>query len=116
MMEENIVSIVQLVLNLLFGGGFIVTLVTLKSERKKAKETARGAELDNIERATDILMRNIVTPLKEELNALRNETRKLRKAINKANSCTHSDNCPVLDVLRNDTKHQDQEQGRNDTD
>lgn len=99
-MNENYVSLISLLLNLVFGGGFLITIVTLKSERKKADATARSAELDNVEKASDILMENIVKPLKEDLNELREETIKLRKAINKANGCTFSDSCPVLEQLQ----------------
>ncbi|NCB68985.1 MAG: hypothetical protein EOM47_09065 [Bacteroidia bacterium] len=37
-------SMVSLVLNIIFGGGLIVTLVTLKAQKKQAEATAKQAE------------------------------------------------------------------------
>lgn len=116
------------IFNIILGGGLIgtvVTIVTLRSTARKAKAEAVKAEadaetvrVDNAERATRILVENIVKPLKEELNATReelNETRKvlqstkremarLRKAIDTANSCKHRDDCPVLYGMREQPK------------
>lgn len=93
-------ELISLILNLLFGGGFLVTLVTLRSERKKAIAKAEDAELDTIEKATKILMDSIVTPLKKELSDVRKEITRLRKAINKSNTCSFSSDCPVRKQLQ----------------
>lgn len=74
-------ELISLILNLLFGGGLLVTIVTLRSERKKAMAKAKDAELDTIEKATKILMDSIVTPLRKELADVRKEITRLRKAI-----------------------------------
>ena len=96
-------ELISLILNLLFGGGLLVTIVTLRSERKKAMAKAKDAELDTIEKATKILMDSIVTPLRKELADVRNEITRLRKAINKANTCSFSAVCPVRKQLQDST-------------
>ena len=69
--------------NLVLGGGLVATIaaiITLKSTVRKAKAEAEKAtaeaetvRIDNTEKATRVLIENIVNPLKEELN----ETRKV---------------------------------------
>ena len=106
----------------------VISIVTLKAtirkaeaDAEKAKAEAETVRIDNAEHATRILMENIVQPLKKELNETREvlqETRqeleatkkelgstkreiaRFRKAFESANSCKHSDNCPVLYKLR----------------
>lgn len=41
-------SMVSLVLNVIFGGGLIVTLVTLKAQKKQAEASAETTEIDNL--------------------------------------------------------------------
>lgn len=94
---------ISLVLNLILGGGFIGTVATLKSERKKQEANAKLSELTTIEKGTEILMENIVSPLRKELNAVRKEITRLRKAIDKANTCVYSASCPVRQQLQVDT-------------
>lgn len=104
------VSIVSLVLNAIFGGGFLVTIMTLRSERKKANAQAKEAELDTIEKGTEILMNNIVTPLKKELYEVRKEIKRLRRAIDKAKYCSHSADCPVIKCMQADSEDDGGEQ------
>lgn len=54
-------QLVSLVLNLIFGGGFLISALTLRAQRKKvgaeakgAEATAKGTELDNVEEAIKI--------------------------------------------------------------
>ena len=89
-----------------------------KAEAEKAKAEAESVRIDNAEHATRILIENIVEPLRKELHETREELRetkkefgatkremaRLRKAIADANSCKHSDDCPVLYRLRDLTK------------
>ena len=105
------------ILNYILGGGLlaaVVGIVTLKATLRKANADAERAiaeaesvRIDNAEHATRILIENIVEPLKIELNATRKEfystkreMARLRKAIDDANRCKHSDSCPVLFKLR----------------
>ena len=115
-------------LNYILGGGLlaaVVGIVTLKATLRKANADAEKAiaeaetvRIDSAEHATRILIENIVEPLRKELHETREELRetkkefgatkremaRLRKAIADANSCKHSDDCPVLYRLRDLTK------------
>lgn len=112
------------IINLLLGGGLMATIaaiITLRSTVRKAKAEAEKAlaeaeavRIDNTEKATRVLIENIVEPLREELNetrkeivANRRETARLRKAIDSANSCRYSDSCPVLERMRVEQKKRD---------
>ena len=109
------------IINLVLGGGLVATVaavITMKSTVRKAKAEAEKAladaeavRIDNTEKATRILIENIVNPLKEELNetrkdlnATKREMARLRKAIDDANSCRYSDDCPVLKRMRVEQK------------
>lgn len=124
------------ILNIFLGGGFIALVagvITLKATVRKANADAERAKADaesvritNTENATRILVENIVKPLKEELNATREdlqatkremastkrEMARLRKAVEAASGCPHSDGCPVLRKLRDNQK--DSEGGEGD--
>lgn len=97
----NIFEVISLVLNLLFVGGGIVTFVTLRSTRRKAEGEAKRTEIDNDEKASEVMMTYIVKPLKTEINALRRDVRNLQKAIDKISDCPHADTCPVRHELQN---------------
>lgn len=105
------------ILNYILGGGLlaaVVGIVTLNATLRKANADAERAiaeaetvRINNAEHATRILIENIVEPLRIELNATRKEfdstkreMARLRKAIDTANRCKHSDGCPVLFKLR----------------
>lgn len=117
------------IFNFVLGGSLLATvigIVTLKAtvrkanaEAEKAKADAETVRIDNAEHATRILVDNIVEPLKDELNgtrkdlqATKREMARLRKAIDRANSCKHHDDCPVLNGMR---EHQ-KDDGGNDPD
>lgn len=126
-------------LNYILGGGLlaaIVGIVTLKATLRKANADAERAiaeaetvRIDNAERATRILIENIVEPLKSELNETRKElaaTKKefgstkremarLRKAIDDANRCKHSGDCPVLQRLHDLPKGEQSDGGTGST-
>lgn len=119
------------ILNIILGGGalaLVVGVITLKAtvrkanaEAERAKADAEGVRITNTENATRILVENIVKPLKEELNATREdlqatkremastkrEMQRLRKAVESASNCPHSDGCPVLRKLRDNQKDSD---------
>ena len=118
------------ILNYILRGGLlaaVVGIVTLKATLRKANADAEKAiaeaetvRIDNAEHATRILIENIVEPLRKELHETREELRepkkevgatkremaRHRKAIADANSCKHSDDCPVLYRLRDLTKNE----------
>lgn len=112
------------ILNILLGTGLmglVVAVATMKAtvrkanaDAEKARAEAETVRITNTENATRILVENIVKPLKEELNATRTdlqatkkemastkrEMARLRKAVEAASACPHSDGCPVLYKLR----------------
>lgn len=111
----------SVILNWILGGGLItaiISIITLRAtvqeanaKAEKAMAEAEALRIDNVEHATRILMENIVKPLTEQLNAtikslqsVQREVARLRKALSVANSCKHSDNCPVLYKLRDFAK------------
>lgn len=63
-------TIISLLLNLVFGGGFITTLVTLKSSAKKADADVKTTELDNVQEAVKI-WRETAETFKSELDSNR---------------------------------------------
>ncbi|MCM1295684.1 MAG: hypothetical protein NC311_09095 [Muribaculaceae bacterium] len=87
---------------------------TAQAEAKKAEAEAETAfadaerlRIDNTEHATRVLVENLLQPLTKELNetrkeigALKREMARLRKAIDSANDCPHSGDCPVIARMR----------------
>lgn len=117
------------ILNVVLGGslfGAIVSIVTIRSALKKARADAEKAlaesdtvKITNTEQATRILIENIVDPLKNELNetrkevsSLKREVARFRKAVDSANSCRYSDECPVLERMRDTPKERDNCKGK----
>lgn len=100
-------EIVSIVLNVVLGGTLIVTIATLKATVKKAEAEAAkaNAEVERMKTDTDksvmkTFQEFIVEPLKVEIKRLNRNINGLQKAIKQANSCPHSDDCPVLDELQ----------------
>lgn len=126
-------------ITLLLSGTTLATLIgllTLRSTLRKASgEAGRAcAEADkveaeaetvrtlNTEHATRILIENIVTPLKTELNDTRRdlqstkrEMARFRKAIERATACRYASDCPVLERLRIEPTDADTERGGADS-
>lgn len=89
-------ELISLILNLIFGTGFLVTFITLKSAKKKANAEADNAaaqvkttELDNVQEAIKI-WREMAEGLKAELEGYKNshgemtkEVENLRKEVQK---------------------------------
>ena len=75
----------------------------LRAQVEASKADTRGDELANVKEAMSILMEQVVEPLKKEINAIRKELARPRRAVEKANRCPfadHADACPVLYELR----------------
>jgi len=96
-------EIVRMIIESLLGGTLIVTLVTLRSTRRKAREDVRAAAIENDKALMNSFNEFIVEPLKREVNALRKDVRRFTRAIEKINDCPHAGNCPVRNELQ-DTK------------
>jgi len=103
----GIYGLVSTLLNLLLGGGLVVTLVTLKSIQKKAKEEAESVALDNEKKLSEMIKEYFVEPLKKEITSLRRTVSRLTRAVERIPSCPHSADCPVKDAL-DETKTDEQ--------
>ena len=76
----------------------------LKADVRAADSNVRSNELDNVKKAMQIVMDEIVEPLKEEINAIREELGKLRRAVEKAGDCRLATDCPVRIELQGTTE------------
>ena len=94
-------EIISTILNVLLGGGLIVTLTTLRSQRAKANAEAKGIALDNEEKVSKMVNEYFVEPLKKDIASLRRQVSRLTRAIDRIPSCPHSADCPVKDSLDN---------------
>lgn len=109
-------ELISLILNVVFGAGCIVTIFTLRSVVRKAREevkqatlSTRKAEIDNETAAMENFQKYIVEPLKFEVEALRKavasykrEMAKFRKAIEAIGECEYKEDCPVKNELKKD--------------
>lgn len=86
----------------------------LKAEMEKKLSDVKNSELENVRKASDILMENIVRPLESEIQSLRRDVNKFRKAIEKIPSCPMADNCPVSrQLLADEAGDKQRVSGRN---
>lgn len=81
-----------------------VEIAGLKADLNKKQTETRSTELDNVRQGNDILMQQIVEPLRAEIKSLRSDVNKFRKAIEKIPRCSHSVDCPVSRELLTDEK------------
>ncbi len=81
-----------------------VEIEGLKADLEKKLTETRRTELDNVRQGNDILMQQIVEPLRTEIKSLRSDVNKFRKAIEKIPGCPHSSDCPVSRELLADEK------------
>ena len=107
-------DIISIGLNLIFGGGFIITFLTLRAIRKKAgaeakgaEATAESAELDNVEKAIKI-WREMAENLKAQLETsnsryeeVARQVEALRKDVHKLN-LTNQKILKLLDKISHD--------------
>ena len=81
----------------------------LHAEVEKVKSEVKSNELENVRKASNMLMEQIVEPLRKEMTRLRNEVNRFRKALEDIPRCPHADECPVQFKLRelekSDTEH-----------
>lgn len=104
----------EILMNSLLGGGavsLLFSVLTLRWRVRKEREESRKLGLINAESATDILLENIVEPLKKELNETKREMeitkvelQRLRRAIYMAHRCRYSPDCPVLQRMWDNEK------------
>jgi hypothetical protein len=72
-----------------------VEIDSIRADIDKKLADTRGAELDNVRQGNEILMQQIVEPLKVEIKYLRNEVNKFRRAIENIPACPYSADCPI---------------------
>lgn len=101
--------VVELILGLAAVGGFKSMIDSkkyrqevekLRTEVESARTNNRSNELENVKKAMSILMEEVVEPLKKEINAIRREMVRFRRAVEKVNICPHSADCPVRRELQ----------------
>ena len=95
-------EIIRIIFEALMSGALVVTLVTLRSTKKKADEQAKSIAIDNDKNIMQNFLEYIVEPLKKEVNGLRKDVRKFTRAVEKINDCPHAADCPVRRELQND--------------
>ncbi len=88
------------ILNVLLSVGFITTVATLRSTRKRAAAEAKQAEAAYMQAILENNKNYVVEPLKKEINALRKALERLTRAINRITDCPHSHDCPVRSELQ----------------
>ena len=72
----------------------------LKAQVEQLRSNTKATEIDNLKRAMEIIMAQFVEPLNKELNALRKELSRFRRAVEKIPTCPHAANCPISDELQ----------------
>ncbi|MFI3322094.1 MAG: hypothetical protein R3Y50_06170 [Rikenellaceae bacterium] len=72
----------------------------LRAQVAAQKTDTKGDELKNVREGMSILMDEVVEPLKKELNAIRREMARFRKAFKEGNNCKHFALCPILHELQ----------------
>lgn len=104
----NWFEVLSFILNVLLTGG-LVTLLTMRSIRRKSMSEAKRVDIDNETAAMENFQKYIVDPLKKEVEDLRKavtsykrEMAKFRKAIEAIGDCEYKDNCPVKNELKDD--------------
>ena len=116
----NWIEIVGLVFGTVLGGQWLINILTIKSQRKKAAAEAETPEIDNAEKLVAMWqkfsetkatadgkqikeLRDKMTEFETVVGSLRKEISKLTKAINEAKKCPGSANCPaLLELNKND--------------
>lgn len=94
-------EIIRMVIEVIVGGTFLVTIATLRASRKKAIEEARRTAIDNDKELIINFHKFIVEPLKNEVYALRKDVQMFTRAVAKINSCHAAATCPVHCELQN---------------
>lgn len=98
----------RILFEVVLGGGWLYNVALLRSNKKKATAEALKAEMELGKNYVDEYSKNIVEPMKEEIitlrkdiNGLKREIARFRRAVNKTNGCQWVDSCPVVRELQN---------------
>ncbi len=88
---------------------YAAEIAKLRADVASADADASRKELENSKFGHEIIMENIVRPLKNEMKYLRNDIKRFRKAIEQIPRCPLADECPVSRELLADEKGDDGE-------
>lgn len=86
----------------------------LRADMKDKLAEVKSHELENVRKASDILMESIVPPLQAEISNLRNEVNGLKTVLELIWGCPHIDRCPVKRGLLLPPKKHKREPERSD--
>ncbi|MDR2131014.1 MAG: hypothetical protein LBP56_07630 [Odoribacteraceae bacterium] len=81
-----------------------VEIDNLRADVTRKLADTRGAELANVRQGNEILMQQIVEPLRVEIKSLRNEISRFRRAVERIPACPYSADCPVSRELLSSEK------------
>lgn len=81
-------------------GKYRAEIDALRAEVDGRLSGNKASELENVRKASSILMENIVSPLKEEIQDLREDVQKFRIAVEQIHACDYAATCPVSRSLR----------------
>jgi len=127
-------SLITTVLTIIFGGGFIASIVTLRAQRKKADAEAKGAdataestELDNVTKAITIWRESAEKSeqraqaaearsqtIYESYSKLADEVSQLRAEVKKL-TCTNVKILKILDSINHDNLEQKKQEAKDIT-
>ena len=82
---------------------------SLRADVAKKQADNQGVELDNVRQGNEILLEQIVKPLKTEIKNLRHDVNKFRRAVEKIPACPHSAAGPVRHELLADEADGDED-------
>ena len=74
---------------------YMAEVKSLRADVAKKRADNQGVEPDNVRQGNEILLEQIVKPLKTEIKNLRHDVNKFRRAVEKIPACPHSTECPV---------------------
>ena len=75
----------------------------LHAEVEKVKSEVKSNELENVRKASNMLMEQIVEPLRKEMTRLRNEVNRFRKALEDIPRCPHAVQFKLRELEKSDT-------------
>lgn len=81
-------------------GKYRAEIDALRAEVDGRLSGNKASELENVRKASSILMENIVSPLKKEIQDLREDVQKFRIAVEQIHACDYAATCPVSRSLR----------------
>ena len=107
-------NIILAIITVLGGCGWLFDHKRYTEQVESLKKENKAKDMALAQSYVDEWRKNIAEPLQREVQGLRRDVKKLTHAIQQANNCEHSDNCPVLEQLRHDKPNGEGEQANAD--